>query len=174
MVRLSKIHTRANPRRSRRSKRDWRDREPRQGRYVGHRQVDNRLRTTFCVRAFVERPLLCKRRVILPSSSRLGTGKYRLKTRRVAAGQTRHTVCDGKMKISASSGINPLGHLARCTIHFHFYAHRDERASERASERTDEQGEGNGDRGKTQIAVYRDEQEMNAEREGAKEVYVYV
>lgn len=29
MVRLSKIHTRANPRRSRRSKRDWCDREPR-------------------------------------------------------------------------------------------------------------------------------------------------
>lgn len=61
MVRLSKIHTRANPRRSRRSKRDWRDREPRQGKYVGRRQVDNRLQTAFCVRAFVECSLLCKR-----------------------------------------------------------------------------------------------------------------
>lgn len=63
----------------------------------------------------------------------LDTRKYRLKTReteRTVGERTRHTVCDGKMKIFASSGINPLGHLARCTIHFHFYACRDKRASE--------------------------------------------
>lgn len=73
------------------------------------------------------------------------------------------------MKISASSGINPLGLLARCTIHFHFYAHRDERASERTND---------GIRGVAiggKIAVYRDKQEMNIEREGEKgNVCVYV
>lgn len=130
-MRLSKIHTRANPRRSRRSKRDW------QGRYVGHRQVDNRLRNRLlCPHIRIERSLVAlQTRHALLSSSRLGNGKYRSKIRRAVGGQARHTVCDGKMKISASSGINPLGHLARCTIHFHFYAQRDERASERTNDR---------------------------------------
>lgn len=40
-----------------------------------------------------------------------------------------------------------------------------ERATERANERW---GKRSGDRGKTQIAVYRDKQEMNTEREREK------
>lgn len=64
MVRLSKIHTRANPRRSRRSKKEI-GVTARHGKAgtLGHRQVDNRLRTAFCARTFIERPLPSKRNI---------------------------------------------------------------------------------------------------------------
>jgi len=120
--------------------------------------MHNRLRTAFCVRAFVECSLPSKRGISFSPLSGIRYQEISLENsaRRWWTGEA-HTVCDGKMKISASSGINPLGHLARCTIHFHFYAQRDESASERTT------GWGGKTGGKTQIEVYRDEQEMNAE-----------